>query len=89
MNRAVEVKISNPDMSLVACLIAGGFRFPGLSEPGVKFSEARDTDNVTIYQRRNQLLRQVRLPFFLLAGQSFLTDSCTLVSCDSAGGCGS
>ena len=61
MNRAVQAKIDNPHMPLMTALLRGGFVFPALDEPGVKLSAVKDTDNVTVYQRRNQLLRRLRL----------------------------
>jgi len=61
MNRAVQAKMDNPNLSLVAALVAGGFVFPDLEVPGLKLSTVKDTDNVTVYQRRNQLLRRLRL----------------------------
>lgn len=60
MNLAVQAKIGDPTLSLVKALIAGGFVFPNLSAPGVKVSEVKDTNNVSLYQRRNQLLRRLR-----------------------------
>lgn len=62
MNLAVQAKMADPDLSLVAALIAGGFVFgPELNAPGVKVSTVKDVDGVTVYQRRNQLLRRMRL----------------------------
>mmetsp|Transcript_38727 Transcript_38727/g.71017 ORF Transcript_38727/g.71017 Transcript_38727/m.71017 type:complete len:370 (+) Transcript_38727:324-1433(+) len=61
MNRAVQAKIDYPNLSLVDALVAGGFVFPDLHVPGMKLSTVKDTDNVTVYQRRNQLLRRLRL----------------------------
>jgi len=60
MNRAVEVRLNNPNFSLAAALMAGGFVFPDFNAQGVSMSDVRDTDNVTLYQRRNQLLRRLR-----------------------------
>mmetsp|Transcript_15013 Transcript_15013/g.24420 ORF Transcript_15013/g.24420 Transcript_15013/m.24420 type:complete len:114 (+) Transcript_15013:764-1105(+) len=60
MNRAVQAKVDNPDLSLVAALMEGGFVFNNLEAPGVKISTVTDAENVTIYQRRNQLLRRLR-----------------------------
>ncbi len=61
MNRAVSAKLQNPQLPLVTALLEGGFVFPSLDEPCVKVSAVLDTDGVTIYQRRNQLLRRLRL----------------------------
>lgn len=60
MNRAVQAKVTNPDMSLLAALIAGGFVFTDLNASGVSMSMVEDKDGVTVYQRRNQLLRRLR-----------------------------
>mmetsp|Transcript_3037 Transcript_3037/g.6735 ORF Transcript_3037/g.6735 Transcript_3037/m.6735 type:complete len:210 (+) Transcript_3037:84-713(+) len=60
MNEAVKAKVNNPNLSLVAALMAGGFVFPDFNAQGISMSEVRDTDNVTLYQRRNQLLRRLR-----------------------------
>lgn len=61
MTMAVQAKLDNPDMPLVDALVEGGFVFPELDAPGVKISNVKDTDNVTVYQRRNQLMRRLRL----------------------------
>ena len=61
MTMAVQAKLDNPDMPLVDALVEGGFIFPELDAPGVKISNVKDTDNVTVYQRRNQLMRRLRL----------------------------
>ena len=61
MTRAVQAKLDNPDVPLVDALVEGGFVFPELDAPGVKISNVKDTDNVTVYQRRNQLMRRLRL----------------------------
>lgn len=60
MNQAVQAKVNNPNLSLVAALMAGGFVFPDFNAQGVSMSDVKDTDNVTLYQRRNQLLRRLR-----------------------------
>jgi len=60
MNRAVQAKVDNPNLSLVAALMAGGFVFNTLDAPGLNMSAVKDAENVTIYQRRNQLLRRLR-----------------------------
>mmetsp|Transcript_27612 Transcript_27612/g.57985 ORF Transcript_27612/g.57985 Transcript_27612/m.57985 type:complete len:350 (-) Transcript_27612:822-1871(-) len=61
MNRAVRAKLQNPQLPLVTALVEGGFVFPSLDEPGVKVSAALDSDGVSVYQRRNQLLRRLRV----------------------------
>ena len=59
MNNAVEAKLNNTDMSLVAALVAGGFVFPGLEQCD-KLNSLVDEDGIGLYQRRNQLLRRLR-----------------------------
>jgi len=61
MNLAVQTKLNDSNVSLVDALLAGGFVFPDLGKPGIKQGTVKDTDNVTVYQRRNQLLRRMRL----------------------------
>lgn len=68
MNLAVQTKLGSPDMTLIAALRAGGFVFPDLNEAGtksnikgMKVSACQDLDGVSLYQRRNQLLRRVRI----------------------------
>ena len=51
MNLAVQAKMADYNLSLVAALIAGGFVFPELNSPGVKASTVNDLDGVTVYQR--------------------------------------
>merc|ERR1712087_603168 len=61
MNRAVQAKLDNPELSLLDSLVQGGFNFPELfSKTETKTSDIKDTDGVTVYQRRNQLLRRLR-----------------------------
>lgn len=60
MNAAVQAKLEDPDLPLLEALALGGFVFEDLNKPGVKSSEVRDKDGVTVYQRRNQLLRRLR-----------------------------
>merc|ERR1712086_636875 len=61
MNRAVQAKLDNPNLSLVTALMKGGFVFNDMANsPEVSLSDVRDTDNITVYQRRNQLLRRLR-----------------------------
>ena len=61
MNQAVKLRMNDPNLSLIDALIAGGFVFPDLHKPGGKRSECKDVNGVTVYQRRNQLLRRIRL----------------------------
>ena len=61
MTKAVQVKLNNPDLSLVDALIAAGFVFPELNETEAKMkSTVTDTNGVALYQRRNQLMRRLR-----------------------------
>lgn len=58
MNRAVRIKLANPNMNPTAALMAGGFVFPGGYSTDAH--NYLDTDGVSMYQRRNQLSRRVR-----------------------------
>ena len=60
MNKAVKARQQDPKMSLLAALLQGGFIFPQLYTPGVKTSHVKDTEGVTVYQRKNQLNRRLR-----------------------------
>jgi len=60
MNLAFQLKKQNPDMSLLDALIAGGFIFPRLHADGVKTSQVKDTDDILLSQRKNQLNRRLR-----------------------------
>eukprot|EP00571_Detonula_confervacea_P006130 CAMPEP_0172314744 /NCGR_PEP_ID=MMETSP1058-20130122/23296_1 /TAXON_ID=83371 /ORGANISM="Detonula confervacea, Strain CCMP 353" /LENGTH=498 /DNA_ID=CAMNT_0013028685 /DNA_START=66 /DNA_END=1562 /DNA_ORIENTATION=+ len=61
MHRAVTVKIENADKSLVEALQDGGFNFDGLNEKGRPHHEVFDQDGVSLMQRKNQLLRRIRV----------------------------
>ena len=56
MKRALELKLANPNMSLLDALVGGGFVFN--DEQG---GEVVDTDGVRLAQRKNNLLRRIRL----------------------------
>jgi len=60
MNKAVKARQKDPKMSLIAALLHGGFIFPQLYTPGLKTSQVKDTEGVTVYQRKNQLNRRLR-----------------------------
>jgi hypothetical protein len=60
MNMAVKARQQDPKISLLDALLQGGFTFPQLYTPGVKLSQVKDTDGVTVYQRKNQLNRRLR-----------------------------
>ena len=60
MNKAVKARQQDPKMSLIAALLHGGFIFPQLYRPGLKMSQVKDTEGVTVYQRKNQLNRRLR-----------------------------
>ncbi|KAL7543135.1 hypothetical protein ACHAXR_012438 [Thalassiosira sp. AJA248-18] len=61
MNRAVTLKMDNNDVSLVEALQNGGFNFRGLNEAGRPHHKVFDQDDVSLVQRKNQLLRRIRL----------------------------
>ena len=61
MNKAVEAKRLNPNMTHLDAILAGGFVFPTMYAPGVKLGEAKDLDGVSVNQRKNQLMRRLRL----------------------------
>uniref|UniRef100_A0A7S2EAM9 Uncharacterized protein n=1 Tax=Trieres chinensis TaxID=1514140 RepID=A0A7S2EAM9_TRICV len=61
MHRAVAAKKKYPKMTLLDALLAGGFSFPMLGVSGMTDCTLRDTDNVLLYQRKNQLHRRLRL----------------------------
>ena len=61
MNLAVQAKLENPDLPTLAALTKGGYVFDDFANaPGLKRDQIRDTDNITLYQRRNQLMRRLR-----------------------------
>ena len=61
MHKAVDARRQNPEMSLLDALLAGGFVFPDVYATGIKQSEAKDIDGVSVAQRKNQLMRRLRL----------------------------
>lgn len=61
MKRAFELKLADPNMPLTTALVRGGFVFPSLTDPKVPLSSACDTDGISLNQRRNQLLRRIRI----------------------------
>ena len=61
MNRAVAVKIANPNITLLDALLAGGFKFTTLGNLGLSDRTIRDTNGTILYQRKNQLSRRIRL----------------------------
>ena len=61
MNLAVQVKLENPDLPTLAALTKGGYVFDDFANaPGLNRDQIKDTDNITLYQRRNQLMRRLR-----------------------------
>lgn len=60
MNGAVAARLADPAMTLLAALREGGFVFPDADKPGMQANSCFDTDGVSLYQRRNQLLRRIR-----------------------------
>ena len=61
MHRAVEIRLANPKMTLVDALRQGGFIFARAGGGGQSDRTVRDTDNVLLYQRKNQLNRRLRI----------------------------
>jgi hypothetical protein len=61
MHRAVTAKLEQSDMPLVEALQLGGFTFDGVNENGKPHHEVFDQDGVSLMQRKNQLLRRVRV----------------------------
>ena len=61
MNKAFDAKKQNPKMSHLDAILAGGFVFPNMYAPGVKLGDAKDLDGVSVNQRKNQLMRRLRL----------------------------
>jgi hypothetical protein len=60
MNRAVAARLTNPKLSLLDALIAGGFSFPS-DTSNVLDSDLLDNDGVSLAQRKNQLSRRLRI----------------------------
>lgn len=60
MDRAVELKLNDPSLSLLDALRQGGFVFPDLDDSSTPQYTVVDSDNVKITQRKNQLLRRIR-----------------------------
>ncbi|KAL3788443.1 hypothetical protein ACHAWO_007398 [Cyclotella atomus] len=60
MDRAVEAKLADQNMSLVDALRAGGFDIPSSNGSSGPQYVVVDGDNVKITQRKNQLLRRLR-----------------------------
>mmetsp|Transcript_19931 Transcript_19931/g.41805 ORF Transcript_19931/g.41805 Transcript_19931/m.41805 type:complete len:670 (+) Transcript_19931:211-2220(+) len=60
MDRAVQAKLNDPNLSLIDALRKGGFVFPAISDSGKPQYAIVDADNVKITQRKNQLLRRLR-----------------------------
>ena len=59
MNRAVRIKLRNPEITPFAALLQGGYDYP-TPVKGSSAHEIFDTDNVSLHQRKNQLCRRVR-----------------------------
>lgn len=59
MNRAVRIKLRNPEISPFAALVQGGYDYPTPAK-GSSAHEIFDSDNVSLHQRKNQLCRRVR-----------------------------
>eukprot|EP00565_Helicotheca_tamesis_P000357 CAMPEP_0185739598 /NCGR_PEP_ID=MMETSP1171-20130828/35790_1 /TAXON_ID=374046 /ORGANISM="Helicotheca tamensis, Strain CCMP826" /LENGTH=238 /DNA_ID=CAMNT_0028411209 /DNA_START=102 /DNA_END=818 /DNA_ORIENTATION=+ len=48
-------------MTLIDALLAGGFEFPRLSETDQSDPNLLDTDGISLFQRKNQLMRRLRI----------------------------
>ena len=62
MRRALAAKILNPNLSLRQALQANGFVFPSITSSTTTpcSTTVYDTDNISLAQRKNQLLRRIR-----------------------------
>jgi len=60
MNAALAAKLKNPEISLLDALLEGGFEFNTLRESGFSAKKIFDIQNVSLYQRKNQLNRRIR-----------------------------
>lgn len=60
MNTAVSIRQASPDKALIEVLQQAGFVFKDWGKPGVKAETCLDSDGISLYQRRNQLLRRLR-----------------------------
>jgi len=60
MDRAVEARLEDPSLSTEEALRVGGFEFPSLDQKGVAQKDIMDGDNVSVAQRKNNLLRRLR-----------------------------
>ena len=59
MNRAVRIKLRNPEITPFDALLQGGYDYP-TPVKGSSAHEIFDSDNVSLHQRKNQLCRRVR-----------------------------
>jgi len=59
MNRAVATRLSNPGIPLLDALLIGGFSFPDGTNKSDRY--VYDSDGVALCQRKNQLIRRLRL----------------------------
>ena len=60
MDRAVQARLDDPTLSAEDALRTGGYEFPVLADQKLTDKEVVDSDNVSIHQRKNNLLRRVR-----------------------------
>ena len=60
MDRAVQARLEDPSLSTEEALRVGGFEFPSLDQKGVAQKDIMDGDNVSVAQRKNNLLRRLR-----------------------------
>mmetsp|Transcript_11568 Transcript_11568/g.25364 ORF Transcript_11568/g.25364 Transcript_11568/m.25364 type:complete len:707 (+) Transcript_11568:62-2182(+) len=61
MDQAVEARWEDPTLTSEEALRIGGYEFPPLDEKGVLQKDIMDSDNVCITQRKNNLLRRLRM----------------------------
>ena len=60
MDRAVEARWQDPTLSTEEALRIGGYEFPDLEGSGKLQKDTVDSDNVSVTQRKNNLLRRLR-----------------------------
>mmetsp|Transcript_21279 Transcript_21279/g.24622 ORF Transcript_21279/g.24622 Transcript_21279/m.24622 type:complete len:276 (+) Transcript_21279:44-871(+) len=60
MNKAVEARLKNPQMSLLEALVVGGFKFIEQTSDAASKKGTLDEDNILLSQRKNQLSRRIR-----------------------------
>mmetsp|Transcript_6898 Transcript_6898/g.19362 ORF Transcript_6898/g.19362 Transcript_6898/m.19362 type:complete len:533 (+) Transcript_6898:519-2117(+) len=61
MHEAVRYRLTHPKCTLLDALVHGGFLFPPLHLANVSDRFVRDANGVTLSQRKNQLMRRLRV----------------------------